>query len=82
MSSLWDMSEAEITLSEEEIKALSALVGANWGKSGAVKSAIVVSEDLAYGLARMYQAHLSGSAPSPVLITRDLQEARRWLGMG
>lgn len=43
--------------------------------------AIVVSGDLPYGMARMYEA-LSSETPAAVRVFRDLDEARAWLGLG
>jgi hypothetical protein len=79
MKSLWDLTGAEVALASEEVKALSELVGKHWGKAGSIRSAIVVSEDLAFGLGRMYESLLAAKARSPVLICRTLEEAEGWL---
>lgn len=45
------------------------------------RRAIVVSGDAPYGVARMYQCLAPGD-PDRLLVTRDPDEARRWLGVG
>ena len=44
------------------------------------KLAIVVSQDLAFGMARMYQMLTEAHVPS-VQIFRDLDQAKAWLGL-
>jgi len=44
------------------------------------KLAIVVSDDLAFGMARMYEMMTSMNIPG-VRIFRDINEARSWLGL-
>lgn len=48
--------------------------------SAGARLAVVVSDDAAYGMARMAVA-LSSRDEGRALITRDLAEARRWLGL-
>ncbi|MDX1648269.1 MAG: hypothetical protein R3263_00310 [Myxococcota bacterium] len=51
---------------------------ADAGEPGRV--AIVAASDLAFGLSRMYQAFRSESM-SEICVFRELEEARRWLGL-
>lgn len=44
------------------------------------RRAIIVADDAAYGLARMFHSILMAE-PHSVLITRDHDEALRWLGL-
>lgn len=44
------------------------------------RTAVVVSSDVAFGMARMYQIRRS-SAPDEVGVFRDVREAWRWLGL-
>ena len=47
------------------------------------KIAIVVPDDSAYDVARMYEAlRVSQHAPAEHRVFRDMPEARRWLGLG
>jgi hypothetical protein len=59
--------------------AVGLLVGVNPYGAGS-RTAVVVSSDLAFGMARMYQIRRS-SAPDEVEVFRDVNEARRWLGL-
>ena len=51
-----------------------------FNRLGSVRKAIVALSPVAYGMARMYQTMMDGS-PVEVEVFRDLQEARRWLGV-
>jgi hypothetical protein len=42
--------------------------------------AIVASEDVVYGMARMYQS-VSDDGPQNVMVFREIAEAMEWLGM-
>jgi len=44
------------------------------------KRAIVATRDAVYGLARMYE-RLRGGESDEVRVFRDIEEARRWLGL-
>jgi hypothetical protein len=81
MDSLWDLSEAEMSISSEEVGLLSDFVGGHWEGKGGARSALVVPEDLAFGLARMYGARLSPSLHSQIGVFRELEEALNWLGL-
>ena len=82
LSSLWDLTEAEVDLKADEVRALAELVTQNWGKTGRARSAIVVTEDLAFGLARMYESMVTARTSSPVRICRELDQAVAWLAEG
>ena len=77
--SLWDLTEADVDLEANEVRAISEFVAQHWGKTGRARAAIVVTEDLAFGLARMYESLLSARTPSLVKICRNVEEANRWL---
>jgi hypothetical protein len=47
------------------------------------KVAVVTPDDVAYDTARMYEALRAGQhAPAEHRVFRDMEEARRWLGLG
>ena len=79
--SLWDLSHAEgiDNLTTEEIRVLVLLVGSKWNTSSRVKSALVVSRELEYGLARMYEIQLSAASDNEIRVFKDLEEATRWI---
>jgi hypothetical protein len=79
--SLWDMSEASLAeTTTEDIKAvIQGGLPLIRGREGG-KTAIVAPEDLAYGLARMYQAFTELEAvPFAHMVFRSKQEALDWL---
>jgi hypothetical protein len=47
------------------------------------KIAVVAGDDIAYDVARMYEALRAGqNAPAEHRVFRDMAEARQWLGLG
>ena len=78
-NSLWDVREARLEgLSSDQVKQIGDLVSEHWGKQAAPKSALVASKDLAFGLARMYEARLESRGQ--VRVFREMEEALSWLG--
>ena len=78
-NSLWDVREARLEgLSSDQVKRIGDLVSGHWGKQAAPKSALVASKDLAFGLARMYEARLESRGQ--VRVFREMEEALSWLG--
>ena len=49
-------------------------------KSEGSRRAFVVSSDLAYGMARMFQS-LADDSPVTIEVFKDMTEARKWLGL-
>ena len=76
LHSLWDFSFAEgiDNLTTEEVRALVLLVASKWNTSSQVKSALVVSRELEYGLARMYEMQLSAMSDNETKVFKDLEE--------
>jgi len=81
LHSLWDFSHAEgiDNLTPEEVRALVLLVGTRWKSTLRVRSALVVSRELEYGLARMYEIQLSATSDNEIRVFKDLEEATRWV---
>jgi hypothetical protein len=82
MDSIWDLTETEIALSPEEIQDLASFVSQQWGRTEGVRSALVLSEDLAFGLGRIYGGYLEGQTRGQVGFFRGLTEALNWIGQG
>jgi len=76
---LWDLRAAKGAISSEEIDQLASFVGSRWGHLGARKIALVVSRDLDFGLARMYEQLLEIQSSIAVMVFRDIEEAKGWL---
>ncbi len=81
LSSLWDLSQTNgiADLTSEQVRALVLLVSARWATKMPVRSALVVSQELEYGLARMYEIQLSSMTTNEVEVFRDEQTAVEWL---
>jgi hypothetical protein len=79
MNSLWDLSGADFRdVKPEHVRSLAEMVSRSWGGTGS-KAALVVSQDLGYGLSRMYEMLLSGISSSNVMVFRSTDEAGKWL---
>ena len=62
------------------LRALAALVSRCVGDAEQrFRTAVIVSQDIGFGLARMYGAY-SAESPEEVQVFRDPQSALRWLG--
>lgn len=79
-SSLWDLREATTRhISASEVQSIAGMVKKHWGTRGNPRSALVVSTDLDYGMARMYELLMEGDIAPEVRVFRDLEEAEDWL---
>jgi hypothetical protein len=77
---LWDLRDAVLSgFSADQIRSLASYVGERWGASGRNRAALVVSRDLDFGLARMYEQLLTGRTTSEVRVFRVYSEAIDWL---
>ena len=70
----------KLNVSPEGIRKFVAQDSADAPGNKEYKLAIVVSQDLAFGMGRMYEMSTSKNF-SNVRIFRDMQEARTWLGL-
>ena len=66
-------------LSTEEVRVLVLLVGSKWNTSSQVRSALVVTRELEYGLARMYEMQLSAMSDNEIRVFKELDEAKKWV---
>jgi hypothetical protein len=74
-----DLSRATMNLSSEEIRSLAQTVGAASRTSPVGPVAIVASEELVFGLGRMFQTYSDLQGRSHVGVFRSRDEARSWL---
>lgn len=74
---LWDLRRAELDWSSEELREFSEWVREN-RQPGEGKTAVVVSRDLHFGLARMYEV-FSSDLPVEFVVFRDLGAATAWV---
>lgn len=78
MDEIWDFREASLTFSANELEDLALFVNQHLDKL-ARHTALVVSKDLEYGIARMWSAYAEAKAPQVRHIFRDMEEALDWL---
>jgi len=76
---LWDLRDAKQALTSKEVDRLADYVGGHWGTRGGSKAAIVVSRDVDFGMARMYEQLLAIHSSSVVMVFRELEDATSWL---
>ena len=80
MDVFWDLREADFSsVSTEAIYNFIGFVGKYWGKEKDTKAALVVSDDLGFGLSRMYEMLLETDSPSQINIFRDIDKAEEWI---
>ena len=76
---LWDMRDIDLQMDYEGMRKVSTFTRKNRGDDWAQdRTAIVVSAELAYGFARMYES-LTDGLGYQVRIFQSVDEARRWL---
>lgn len=78
-NSVWDLRECSLAdLTSEAVQQIASSVAAQRKARGAPpKGALVVSKDLDYGMARMYETYLDSGSDFGVF--RDIDEAMEWL---
>jgi hypothetical protein len=77
---LWDVREADLSsFSSSDVRQVADFVEQHWGGSGSSRAALVVSGDLDFGLARMYEQLLESRRSGEVRVFRDLDDAVDWL---
>jgi hypothetical protein len=79
MNALWDLTRGTIDGgTSDDIQALAAAIGKRLNHDDHHKVAIAAPQDLAYGLARMYEAY-TGELPTELKVFRSKDEALDWL---
>lgn len=80
MDVFWNLCEADFSsLPTEDIRRFMEFVGDHWGKNDNSKAAIIVSNDLGFGLSRMYEMLLSSETSSKVNVFRGIDKANEWM---
>jgi hypothetical protein len=81
---LWDFSEVtELTMTVDEIRSLARLAREHSShRSADAKTAVLVTKDFLFGIARQAHAYAIVMSPTPPIeIFRDRQAALSWLGV-
>ncbi len=81
LHSLWDLSQADgiSDLSTDEVRSLVLLVSSKWNSEVRVRAALVVSRELEFGVARMYEIQLSASSENKIKVFKDVEDAIDWV---
>jgi hypothetical protein len=81
LNSVWnliDVDEIE-KIGNDQIQKIVAYVSWKREKYGSMKTAIVVSSRIHYGIARMYEQSLEAASKSEIMVFRDLESALEWI---
>ena len=78
LMNLQGITKAEVT--PDGIKRLAVLDDSDKEALGDFKLAIVVSQDLMFGMARIFEA-LTTEGPPSVFVSKDVDSAKSWLGI-
>jgi hypothetical protein len=80
MNVFWDLQEADFSaVSGDDVRTFMAYVGKIRGQGGESRAALVVSNDLDFGLSRMYQILMEGATSSAVEVFKDKDKAKQWI---
>jgi hypothetical protein len=84
MNVLWDLRGADgiASLDTGQLNKIITLVSNKWGTSGKSKAALVVSRQVDFGLARLYELQLENQTPSKVRVFKDIKKAVQWIDQG
>ena len=78
-AAVWDLTGAKIDFPTEEVRHLADFVGKLGADKAPGKVALLVPSDLDDGVTKMYESILSGQSSRPIMVFRDMDEAKSWL---
>jgi hypothetical protein len=81
LNSIWDMTAlAGLQLiTPEELKKLVAYVSKERSQYGALKTALVVSKKIDFGIARVYELSMKSDSNNEVMVFKDRAKAEEWI---
>ena len=80
MNVFWDFLEADFTsLSTEDLSIFKDYVAMHWGKEGKSKAALVVSDELGFGMLRMFELLMKSKTLNNIVIFKDIDKAKEWI---
>jgi hypothetical protein len=81
LNSIWDFSKVKniqkITL--EQLKKIVAYVAWKRTKMGRIKTALIVSEKVDFGLARIYEQEMESATQADIHVFYSIEEAIKWI---
>jgi len=80
-NSIWDLRQMENLqkISKEEIEWIVSFVRNQRSIYGKIKTALVVSEKLHFGIARIYEMSLQKDSNNEVMVFKDIEKALSWM---
>lgn len=81
LNSVWDLSEvSEIEkVTPEQIQKIVSFVSWKRSKYGGMKTALVVSSKIHYGIARIYELSMESASKNSIMVFKDLGQAIEWI---
>jgi len=81
LNSVWNLTDVGgiEKISTDQIQKIVTYVSWKREKYGSMKTAIVVSSRIHYGIARMYEQSLEAASKSEIMVYRDLESALDWI---
>lgn len=81
LQSVWDFTKTQDvqTISLEQLKKIVAYVVWKRSKVGKIRTAIVVSEKVDFGLARMYEQEMEAANQAEINVFRNVEVALEWI---
>jgi hypothetical protein len=81
LNSVWDLIDVKgiEKTGADQIQKIVAYVSWKREKYGTMKTALVVSSRIHYGIARMYEQSLEAASKSEIMVFRDLESAIQWI---
>jgi hypothetical protein len=81
LNSIWDLTKlAGLQLLEpDQLKELVAYVYKERSQYGAIKTALVVSKKIDFGIARVYELSMKSDSNNEVMVFKDVEKAMEWI---
>ena len=81
LNSVWDFTDVKgiEKIATDQIQKIVAYVSWKRDKYGGMRTAIVVSNRIHFGIARMYEQNLEASSKSEIMVFQDLKSALEWI---
>ena len=81
MNTLADMRDIEVCFTSDGVAGMLDIMEGTAGRRSAARAAIVVSSDLAFGMARMLEIQATDRLDPSFQVFRDMAAACQWLGV-
>ena len=81
LNSVWNLTALDgiEKTGTDQIQKIVAYVSWKRQKYGSMKTALVVSSKVHYGIARMYEQSLEAASKSEIMVFKDLESALQWI---